>query len=205
MSHYHRWVWYWSFIQDQFGVDVKRYLRYIWLGPHMVLEFLIPVCIIIALREPLKSYGLGLGKVKRGLKMCLLFYALYAPLFVIFFMSQGFQEHYTESMKGIETWQQFWFKEAPSVFLFMVKTEFLYRGFLLFGIRKRYGDYAGILCSMIPFVMFHFNKPEIETFGSFPVGLALAYLAVRTESIWYGVFLHASIALMLNGLLLFLR
>jgi membrane protease YdiL (CAAX protease family) len=37
------------------------------------------------------------------------------------------------------------------------------------------------------------------------VGLALAYLALRTRSIWYGALLHGSIALLLNALILFLH
>jgi len=61
---------------------------------------------------------------------------------------------------------------------------------------------VGLLVSIVPFVMWHYNKPAIETFGSFPVGLALGYVVLRTESIWYAVLLHASIALALNGLLL---
>ena len=53
--------------------------------------------------------------------------------------------------------------------------------------------------------MIHFGKPGIETFGSFPVGLALGYLAARSGSIWYGVLLHWTIALMLSGLLVAMR
>jgi membrane protease YdiL (CAAX protease family) len=41
----------------------------------------------------------------------------------------------------------------------------------------------------------------MEALGSLPVGIALGWLAVKTNSIWYGAFLHGSIALMFNALI----
>lgn len=202
VPHYHRGEWYWNLVTRLGGPKVTDYLRYVWVDLSFLLQFGGALLLILLMREPLKSYGLGLGKVKLGLKICLLFYVLYAPLFVIFFASSGFQEHYGVITKNITSWPQFWWKEGPAVFFFMLKTEFFFRGFLLFGIKKRYGAYAAILLTMIPFVLVHLVKPEIETFGAFPVGLALAYLAIRTESIWYGFLLHWSLALSLNGLVL---
>jgi membrane protease YdiL (CAAX protease family) len=89
------------------------------------------------------------------------------------------------------------------VTLLCIRTEFLYRGFLLFGIQKEYGPYAGVLVQVIPYVLAHAGKAELEALGSLPVGLALGYLAVRTGSIWYGAVLHGSIALLFNALILF--
>ena len=76
---------------------------------------------------------------------------------------------------------------------------------MLFGVKREYGAYVGILVQIIPYVLMHGGKAEMEAFGSLPVGLALAYLAVKTESIWYGVLLHGSIAIMFNALILLLH
>lgn len=203
VEHYHRANWYWNLIAHAGGVETARYLRYVWLDFPFLLKVAVPMAIIVfVFREPLRSYGLGPGNWRLGLKLSLACYLLYAPLFVIFFTSQGFQEYYAGVARHIHSGQDFLLKEIPAVFFFMVATEFFFRGFLLLGIAKRHGEWVGLLVSIVPFVMWHYNKPAIETFGSFPVGLALGYVVLRTESIWYAVLLHASIALALNGLLL---
>ena len=203
VSYYVPNKWYYMMLKGMFGKDVARYVTYIWLDYTFMLKVFGSMLIItLVFREPLKSYGLGLGDWRLGLKLCLVCYILYAPLAVIFFTSKGFQEHYGAITRNIPTWQVFFLKENFSVLFFMIATEFFFRGFLLFGISKRHGEFMGMMVSIIPFVMWHYNKPAIETFGSFPVGLALAYVALRTESIWYSVLLHWSIALFLNGLVL---
>lgn len=174
------------------GVSVERG------GPKRVKRF-------SALLRGLEMYGLGLGNVRFGVVAVLLCYLLYLPCFIVFYRSAGFQEYYGNITKTVMTWHRWVLWEIPAVFFVMLRTEFLFRGFLLFGFKRAYGTSAAILASVIPYVMAHYAKPEIETFGSFPVGLALAYLAARTGSIWYGVWLHWTIALMLSGLLLIMH
>ncbi|HIJ66642.1 MAG TPA: CPBP family intramembrane metalloprotease [Candidatus Hydrogenedentes bacterium] len=232
VPHYHRGDWDRDFLRWAGGAGLAKYCMYARLDLSFLLQFCVPVLGIwlagvaapvsgLLLRRKdaecptglassgpvagLSSYGLGLGDVKFGLKATLTFYLLYVPCFIIFFRSAGFQEYYGARVDTAMTLHKALCWDIPSVFFSMVRTEFFFRGLLLFGFKRRYGTYAGVLASMIPYVLVHFGKPEIETFGSFPVGLALAYLAARTGSIWYGVLLHWSIALMLSGLLLVLQ
>lgn len=67
--------------------------------------------------------------------------------------------------------------------------EFIFRGFILFGLREKYGDGA-ILIQMIPFVLLHIGKPEIETAGCILSGTYFGYLALRTRSIWPVFIIH---------------
>lgn len=168
----------------------------------LLLQVGLPLLAILAMRRSPKDFGLGLGNVRRGLTLCLVFYALYIPCFILLFSNSGFQEYYAGVARRYTTWPQFLSQEAISVALLSLRTEFLFRGFLLFGIKREYGPYAGILVQLVPYVLVHSGKAEIEAIGSLPVGLALAYLALRTNSIWYGAVLHGSIAVLFNALIL---
>jgi len=169
----------------------------------LVIRLGLPLFAIFALREKPRDFGLGLGNIKMGLKICLVFYLLYIPCFIVLFLDSGFQEYYS-GIARYATWTQFCIAQIPLVFFLSIREEFLYRGFILFGIQKKYGIYAGILAQVFPYVLMHMGKAEMEALGSLPVGLALGYCAARTGSIWYGVLMHGSIALMFNALILLL-
>lgn len=68
---------------------------------------------------------------------------------------------------------------------------------MLFGLEKKFGYYA-VLIQMIPFVILHNGKPDIETFSSIIGGIALGILALRTRSFIYGVFVHFAIMLFID-------
>ncbi len=55
------------------------------------------------------------------------------------------------------------------------------------------GNHA-IWVQLLPFVLMHTGKPEIEAFASIVAGIALCVLALRTRSFWYGALLHAAVA-----------
>jgi CAAX protease family protein len=80
---------------------------------------------------------------------------------------------------------------------YFVAWEFFYRGFLLFGLGNVIGRWA-VFVQMLPFAILHFGKPEIEAFSSVFGGLVLGWLAWRTRSFWYGVAIHASMAVYLD-------
>jgi membrane protease YdiL (CAAX protease family) len=73
--------------------------------------------------------------------------------------------------------------------------EYIYRGFLLFGLKKDFGEGA-ILVQMIPFTLLHAGKPEVETIGCILTGLYFGYVAYRTNSIWpvFVIHLFANVA-----------
>jgi len=109
-------------------------------------------------------------------------------------LNQSFREFYSVDVEYFATVPEFLSGEVIPTFVLMIQTEFLFRGFALFGLKRDYGPYAATLASLVPFVYFHLDRPPVEAFGSLPVGLALCYLALRTSSIWYGVLLHTTIA-----------
>ena len=65
--------------------------------------------------------------------------------------------------------------------LYMFAWEFLFRGYMLFGLEKSISKNA-IFVQAIPFVLLHFGKPFLETLACIPGGFILGYVAYRTRS-----------------------
>ena len=53
---------------------------------------------------------------------------------------------------------------------------------------------------IVPHCMIHYPKPLPETLGAILAGIALGTLAMRTRSIWGGVFIHVGVALTMDWL-----
>jgi membrane protease YdiL (CAAX protease family) len=60
-----------------------------------------------------------------------------------------------------------------------------------------------VLIQTIPSCLIHIGKPQGELTGSVLAGLILGGLAVRTGSIWYGFFLHATLGVLVDLLIIF--
>jgi membrane protease YdiL (CAAX protease family) len=65
--------------------------------------------------------------------------------------------------------------------LYMFAWEFIFRGYMLFGLEKSIGGSA-IFVQAIPFVLLHFGKPFLETLACIPGGFIFGYVAYRTRS-----------------------
>ncbi len=67
--------------------------------------------------------------------------------------------------------------------------EFFFRGFMLFGLKEKLGE-VSILVQMVPFVLLHFGKPEIEMVSTIIMGIYFGYVAYRSNSCWPAVLMH---------------
>jgi membrane protease YdiL (CAAX protease family) len=74
--------------------------------------------------------------------------------------------------------------------LYMLGWEFFYRGFLTFGLARRFGNLAAVLVQAAAFGLMHYGKPWPEFVGSFAAGMTLGWLAVRARSFYPGFCLH---------------
>ena len=93
---------------------------------------------------------------------------------------------------GESLWPR-WFIWEIGYALQFVAVEFLFRGFMVHGLRPQFAGFAvGIMT--IPYCLIHFGKPWQETCAAVLAGLALGWLSLRTRSIWWGVLLHVSVA-----------
>jgi len=75
--------------------------------------------------------------------------------------------------------------------------EFFFRGFLVHGLKRRFGFYS-IFVATIPYCMIHFGKPMPEALGSIAAGLMLGLASLLTGSIWLGVLVHVSVAVSMD-------
>lgn len=163
-----------------------------WFIGDFITYFILPVLIIkLIFKEKTSNYGLQAGNYKSGLKLTVFFAGL--MILIIWFISSDISFNYTypQLFSARENWLIFLIFEA-GMLLYMFAWEFIWRGYILFGLEKKFGYYS-VMIQMIPFVILHNGKPELETFSSIIGGIALGVLALRTRSFLYGFFIHAAV------------
>lgn len=164
-----------------------------WFVASFLFYGLLPFLTVLLLpSEKVREYGMGLGDWKLGLKVSGFFFVVMIPLVLIFARTDAFSNTYPLDPDAVRSWSHFWLYE-PGYWTYFIAWEFLFRGFLLFGLHKRMGNHA-IWVQLMPFVLMHSGKPELEAFASIVAGIALCVLALRTRSFWYGALLHAAVA-----------
>ena len=138
--------------------------------------------LLLIRRNPLDT-GLRLGDYRRWLVHVLVACAVSLAIVVIGARFESVGAYYEpRSVTPLAQYIAEWI-----VIIFAI--EYIYRGFLLFGLRKECGERA-ILVQMIPFALLHAGKPEIETIGCILTGLYFGYVAYRTNSMWPVFIIH---------------
>lgn len=145
----------------------------------------------LLLKEKVRDYGLQIGDYKTGLKYSSIF--LFVMIVLIWFVSASpaFAEKYPHFSDAKSNWNILLIYEL-GMLIYMFAWEFIWRGFTLFGLEKKFGYYS-VLIQMIPFVILHNGKPFLETFGAIFGGIALGILALRTRSFYYCVVTHIGV------------
>lgn len=159
--------------------------------------FILPIGVAVALGFPLTELGLTIGDwlwnaifVFAGLAVMIGFgfWAANQPDFQAYYLPIAIQHRSAPLV--------FWL----SLFAYMLGWEFLFRGFLLFGLsgipkRKELFPsdlkaWYAISLSTLLFGLSHFGKPLPEFIGSFIAGIALCLIAWRTRSCFAPILLH---------------
>ncbi len=162
--------------------------RYRHLTPYKSLDMLVIllivplIIVVVAWRERPSAYGLQLGDWRRGLLFTLGGIALMTPILWFVARTPSFRSYY-----GGPSSSWGWTMLDSAVHLW--SWEFFFRGFLLFGLARRYGDDA-ILLQAIPFAVAHISKPELETLSTIFGGAAFGYVALCTGSMLYPFLIH---------------
>jgi membrane protease YdiL (CAAX protease family) len=78
---------------------------------------------------------------------------------------------------------------SMETFAYLLAWEFIFRGFLLFGLKDKLKD-ASILVQMMPFVLVHLGKPELETLSTIIMGIFFGWVAYRGNSYWPAFIMH---------------
>ncbi|MBR57310.1 MAG: hypothetical protein CMH54_04550 [Myxococcales bacterium] len=173
------------------GDDPVRF-RIGWALGCVLFYLIIPAIFIrLVLRERLRDYGLTFKGFFRHAPIYLLMFLPVGAMVVLVSYDPHFQATYPfyknpSSLMHLLAWELCYAMQ-------FVALEFFFRGFMLHGLKKRYGTSA-IWIMVIPYCMIHFPKPWPETCGALVAGTVLGVLSLRTGSVMGGAAIHIAVA-----------
>jgi len=171
--------------------DLRPHLY--WAAFKLVNYGLIPfLCIKLVLRSNVREHGVRWVREPRVWLLYTAMVACVVPLAYAASMTDAFLRTYPKYSGAGDSWEQFLLWEVAYGFQFLM-LEFFFRGFLIFALARYIGSLA-IFVMVVPYAMIHFGKPLAECLGSILAGAALGTIALRTGSIWGGVFVHCAVA-----------
>jgi membrane protease YdiL (CAAX protease family) len=139
-------------------------------------------------RDRPRDYGIRIGRWKLGLVAIAVSLAVMAPVLYWAGKMPEFRAYY--HMNVID-----WPRLLLSHALYMFAWEFIFRGYMTFGLERSIG-LSAIFVQAIPFVMLHMGKVGLETLATIPGGFALGYIAYRTRSFLPCFVIHLGIYVM---------
>jgi membrane protease YdiL (CAAX protease family) len=141
----------------------------------LIYYLLIPLAAgFLIFRDKPWDYGIRIGRWKQAIIIIAVCLAAMALILYRVGKIPEFRSYY--HMRAID-WSELLLEHA----LYMFAWEFLFRGYMLFGLEKSIGSSA-IFVQTIPFVLLHLGKPFLETLACIPGGFILGYVAYRTRS-----------------------
>lgn len=186
-----------SFYYKFIGKDFLN-SRIYWLVSDGLLMFLVSVISVkFVLKKQLSDFGFTFGDKKFGFLTVLIFYLFMLPLLWIVSASESFAQTYPQGGPALRENFQLLFLYEICILIYMLGWEFLWRGYMLFGLKVKLGYYA-VFVQMIPFFILHKGKPELELFGSILAGIILGIQALRSGSFIYAWILHSIIMISID-------
>ncbi len=160
-----------------------REIENFWISSFIYFGIFPVLTILIFLRKNPLDFGLRLGNYKLWLPYVLIFLAIAIPI-LYFSSDMSSVQGYYRSGRNFDL-----LKYALQMGVYMLGWEFLFRGFMLFGLKEKFKE-GSIIIQMIPFVLLHFGKPEIETISTIFTGLLWGYICYRGKSFWPAFIMH---------------
>jgi len=159
--------------------------------------FVIPAILTrFVLGRRLSEFGLSFRGVARHLPLYAFLYLCVLPLVWVasrqpeFLLTYPFADSAREGLSDLLIWELLYGLQFFSL-------EFFFRGFMVFGLEKRFGISA-VFVMVVPYCMLHFHKPMPESVGAIFAGLVLGVVALRTRSIFGGVIIHWAVAITMD-------
>ena len=138
--------------------------------------------ILIVLRKNPLNFGLGIGNFRIWWKYVLITCLIAAGVLYACSFIPSLQKYYKQ--ENINFLHYFLVN-----CLSLAAIEYMYRGFLLFGLKEKFKE-GSILIQTIPFVLMHLGKPEVETISCLFTGILFGYMAYRGKSFWPAFLIH---------------
>lgn len=155
------------------ALSVQRFLLYL----------VAPVAIVVlGFRDQPGRYGLRLGDWRWGAGLLIAGLVVMLPIILGLSTLDQFRNYYGTQGRPVGVLVLEHLAE-------LVPAEFLLRGFLMFTLWRRIGPLA-LVVQLVPFVLTHVGKPEIELWSTFIGGSVFAWLNWRTGSILWSALGH---------------
>jgi membrane protease YdiL (CAAX protease family) len=162
----------------------------------LVFYGLLPLGIIVfVFREDPRAFGLRLGNWRKGALWSLLGIGLMVVVIGGLVRTTEFRQYYELDTLREANWRAA-AELAVRMAVYMFSWEFMFRGFMLFGLEERFGPLA-IWIQAIPFAIMHLGKPELETLSTIFGGAAFAYVDLECRSVLPSVVIHWGIYMMM--------
>ena len=135
------------------------------------------------------DYGIRIGRWKSAI---ILTVVCLAAMMLILYGASKMPEFRSYYYRYAIDWPEL----LLDVALYMFAWEFLFRGYMLFGLERSIGRSA-IFVQIIPFVLLHIGEPFLETLACIPGGFIFGYVAYRTRSFLPCFIIHFGIYVMM--------
>jgi membrane protease YdiL (CAAX protease family) len=164
-----------------------------------LISFIIPALyVVLIMKKSLTEFGLGIGNIKKGLITLIVIPVLVIPLIYISSKIPDIRMEYPLAKSLLSDQSNLLLYQSAYIIFYYIGWEFFFRGFLLFGLKGRFGEINAILIQTISSCLLHIGKPEGEILGSIIIGILFGIIALRTRSIWYVFLIHAAIGVFLD-------
>jgi membrane protease YdiL (CAAX protease family) len=160
---------------------------------HMVYYLFIPLAAgFLIFRDKPQDYGIRIGRWKLAIVLTVITLAVFS---LIVWGASKIPEVYAYYHKHSINWPPYILGRA----LYMFSWEFIFRGYMLFGLERSIGKSA-IFVQAIPFVLLHLGATDLETLITIPEGFILGYLAYKTRSFLPCFIVHIGIDVLMDVL-----
>jgi membrane protease YdiL (CAAX protease family) len=174
----------------------------LWWGVTRIGGYLMPVLLWRAFfrQDHLADFGLRARGFREHAWIYAFCVAVMVPVILLVSRQPDFIAYYPMYKLAGRSWADFAVWEIVYLGQFFA-LEIFFRGFWLRAMR---GFGAGAIWSMVvPYCMIHFGKPYLEACGAMVAGVVLGSLAMYTRSIYAGFLVHATVAVMNDGVSLY--
>lgn len=178
VDHYHRFLPGESYTEIITAKAIER----------TVLYLIIPLLIIVLIfRDKPSDYGFSFGKWKEGLLWTVVAIVVLAPILYFASRTPAMVRYYASIERSVG---HVFYASALDLFGW----EFVFRGFILFGLLRVAGPNA-VLLQAVPFALAHMGKPELETMSTIFGGAGFGFVAWRTRSFVYPWLIHCFVSI----------